>query len=100
MARNSTIACTDGAWTLVTDGPVSALRLQNIGTYMVMVQATAGAAPPAEGDAGGAGALQLERWQAIPAGVMLSDLFPGVIAGAGYVWVRGEVPARVSVSHA
>ena len=98
---HTTIALTDEAWTLLTAANVTAVRIQNISGYPVLVQATVGATPPSNNAAGKAGAVKLLPGEGWDADVALSTRFPGV-AGANrlYAWCDHSDAAGVSISHA
>ena len=98
MARHADVTVDETAWTQLTDGDASAIRVQNLSSYAVQLQATAGATAPETA----VGRVVL------PAGLIVADelsvLFGGV-AGAARVWARtvGDVSpqsATLSVSHA
>ena len=42
MARNETLTLASGQWTQLTNGDVTALRVENQGTWHVYLQAAAG----------------------------------------------------------
>jgi hypothetical protein len=98
MPQNTTITCAAGAWTLLTDSNVTALRVVHLGTEGIWLQATVGATPPS-GLAGTAGALPLLPNQILAADLSLADLFPGV-SGANRVYAYAPALTKVSVSHA
>ena len=90
------IALPTATWTLITDTNVTALRVQNVGADIVLLQATSGATAPTSSG----GAVCLIPGEGIAADQTLADLFPGV-ASAARVWARPlNAVSKVSVSHA
>lgn len=94
-ARNDNVTLAANAWTQITDGDVTAIRVQNIGTGAVWVKARVGAGALASLG----GAICLDPLMMIGADMPLADLFPGV-SGANRVYAWSEVGGLVSVSHA
>lgn len=95
MAQNTTITCEAGEWTLLTNGPVDAIRAVHLGTEGIWLQAAVGLNPPAST----AGAVPLLPNQVLAADISLVQLFPG-IAGADRVYAFAPATTKVSVSHA
>ena len=99
-ARNTDISLTTGAAVLLTDGAVSACRVQNQSGYTITLQATASATPPASR----AGGVTMSPYGTLAADMTLAQIFPGVGSGALYLWafvdIPSAVPSAVSVSHA
>lgn len=95
MARNDNVTLPPGAWTQLTNGDVTALRVQNIGNGAVLVKARVGAGALASPD----GSVTLDSLGMIEATTPLADLFPG-IAGANRVYGYSDSGGIVSVSHA
>ena len=94
-ARNDNVTLAAGAWTQITDGDVTALRVQNVGTGAIWIKARVGAGALASLG----GAICLDSMVAIGADMTLADLFPG-IAGANRVYAWSDNGGLVSVSHA
>ena len=98
MARNETLTLASDQWMQLTNGDVTALRVENQGTRHVYLQATAGGgtAPTST-----SGALSLGPAGVVAADLTLAQLWPGV-AGANRVWAyQAEgIVVPVSVSHA
>lgn len=94
-ARNDNVTLAAGAWTQLTDGDVSAIRVQNVGTGAIWIKARVGAG--ALTTLGGA--ICLDALMTIGADMSLSDLFPGV-SGANRVYAWSESGGLASVSHA
>lgn len=94
-ARNDNVTLPAGVWTQITDGDVTALRVQNIGSGAVFIKARVGAG--ALSSLGGA--ICLDALGMIPATTPLADLFPGV-SGANRVYALSDAGGIVSVSHA
>lgn len=95
MAFHGTRVVTTDAWTELTDGDVTACRVDNQGGYDVILQATVGATAPTSS----AGSQLLSARKTLTADMLLSDLFPGV-AGANRLWARSGCETSVEVSHA
>lgn len=95
MAQNDNITLTAGTWTLLTNGDVTALRVQNLGSGAVYIKARVGTG--ALSSIGGA--ICLDSMMAIGADQSLADLFPGV-SGANRVYGYSDAGGVVSVSHA
>lgn len=95
-ATNTDIDLPYGVWTLLTGADVTAVRVQNIGSDTIRLQATTGTTAPTSV----AGSLLVEPTAGVDASVDLADLFPGV-SGAARVWARplNDV-SKVAVSHA
>ena len=94
MPQNTTIALTANTWTQVTDADVTGIRLCNLGTEPVWMQATAGAVPPTDTS----GAVPLRPGEILTTDMTLTKLWPGVVGTRVYVY--SPVISRVSVSHA
>ena len=95
MARNDNVTCAANAWTQLTNGDVTALRVQNRGTQALALMATVGATPPSTT----AGAIGLDPGEISAADLTLAELFPGV-SGANRVYAYAYVASVASVSHA
>ncbi len=95
MAQNTFINTPPNAWTQVTSGTVSSLRVQNLSAFEVFVQATSANTEPVSVD----GSIMLQKGERIDSDITLATLFPGV-AGANRAWVYSNNWALVSVSHA
>lgn len=95
MAQDDTLPLAPGAWTLLTDSNVTALRAQMQSGDVLLLKATVGAVAPTNT----LGALKLDPLSILPADVTIASLWPGV-AGANRVY--GMIPSggTVSVSHA
>jgi hypothetical protein len=75
---------------------ITAIRIQNIGHDVLLLQATVGEVVPTSD----AGAIRIYPKDAITADQTLASLFPGV-PGANRVYVKGDRhPTRASFSHA
>lgn len=94
-ARNDNVVLAAGAWTQVTDGDVSAIRVQNIGTGAVWLKARVGTGAIATLG----GAICLDPLMTLGADTTLAELFPGV-SGGNRVYAWSEGGGLVSVSHA
>lgn len=94
-ARNNDVVLPAGAWTQLTDGDVTALRVQNLGTGVIWIMARVGAGAIASRS----GAICLDEFVAISADMTLAELFPG-ISGANRVYAWSDVGGLASVSHA
>ena len=93
---NTDIVLPNNVWTLLTDGNVSALRVQNIGEDVIQIQATSGTTAPTSA----AGSIWLNPGEGQAADQTLVALFPGV-ASAARVWGRPlNAASKASVSHA
>lgn len=95
MAQNTTVSLAAGAWTQLTDGNVTAMRICNLGTEGIWLQATVGAVAPTNTS----GALPLLPGQVMAADLTLAQLWPGV-SGANRIYALATVASRVSVSNA
>lgn len=95
MAKNTSVTTTPEAWTELTDGDVSAITFQVLGSHGVRVAATVGngSEPASTADVVYYFQGQGER------NVSLADLFPG-ITGANRVWAWSNAETTVFVSHA
>jgi hypothetical protein len=98
MPRNDTIPCPAGVWTLVTTNNVSSVRVSNLGSEIVWLQATLGAVPPS-GPNATAGAIPVYPQQTLTADLGLLYLFPGV-ENANRIYAMCAAPNSISVSHA
>jgi hypothetical protein len=95
MAQNVTTKFDADVWTQLTDADVTKITFQNRGPDTILVQVTASAVAPTGTD----GAIRYDRLQG-EAGILLSDLQPGVASGVRvYVQPEGNT-ADVFVSHA
>jgi len=94
MARNTTVVCAARTWTQVTTNDATAIRLCNLGSLALWVQASSSATPASTN-----GAIPLLPNEVIVADLLLTELFPGV-ANPVRVFVYAEEATRVSVSHA
>lgn len=95
-ARNTDISIAPGAPVSLTDGAVTACRVQNLSGWSISLQATATSTPPASR----AGGVALSPGGTLAADMTLAQLFPGVGSGALYLWAFVDIPCTVSVSHA
>ncbi|HMT45530.1 MAG TPA: hypothetical protein PKE59_00285 [Novosphingobium sp.] len=95
MARNDDVTLPAGAWTLITNSDVTALRVQNLGSGAVYIKARVGAGAVSSR----AGSICLDSLAMLPATTPLADLFPGV-EGASRVYALSDSGGVVSVSHA
>jgi hypothetical protein len=95
-ARHAPVNVTPGAAVAVSDGSVTAIRVNNLAAGEVFLQATATSAPPANRN----GAQRLGPYGTLAADLSLANLFPGVGAGPFWVWAFADTPATLSVSHA
>lgn len=95
MPQHDTLELDALTWTLITSNNVTTLRVTNLGTEAIWLQATATAVAPTNAD----GALPLHPNETLAGDLTLEQLYPGV-AGAARVYAMSAVPARVSVSHA
>lgn len=95
MARNDNVACAALAWTQLTNGNATAVRVHNLGTQAIALKATVGATPPTDTT----GAIGLQPGETTAADLTLEDLFPGV-SGANRLYAYAYVASTVSVSHA
>lgn len=94
MPRNTTVTCTGGAWTQITDADVTNLTFQNLSqTRSMLVKATTGSAPT---DTTGAAFYPPVNGEI---NVALTELFPGVTS-ATRVFVFAPLTVDVFVSHA
>ncbi len=94
-ARNSLVTLPAGVWTQITDGDVTACRVQNVGSDAVWIQGRVGAGSISSNS----GAVCLSAMMAILGDMTLAQIFPG-IAGANRVYAWSERGSAVSVSHA
>lgn len=95
MAQHDTLELDALTWTLITSNNVTALRVTNLGTEAVWLQATATAVAPSTTD----GALPLHPTETLATDLTLEQLFPGV-ASPARVYAMSAVAGRLSVSHA
>ena len=95
-ARHAPVNVTPGAAVAVSDGSVTAIRVNNLAAGEVFLQATATSAPPANRN----GAQRLGPYGTLAADLTLANLFPGVGVGPFWVWAFADTPATLSVSHA
>lgn len=94
MPRNTTVTCSGGAWTQITDADVTNITFQNLSqTRYMQVKATSGSAPT---DLTGAALYPPVNGEI---NVLLSELFPGVTGGVR-VFVYAPLTVEVYVSHA
>lgn len=94
-ARNDNVTLAAGAWTQITDGDVTSLRVQNVGTGAIWIKARVGAGALASLG----GAICLDPLMTIGADMTLAELFPGV-SGANRVYAWSDMGGIASVSHA
>lgn len=95
MAANATISIPAATWTLLTDGNVTAARVQNVGAWYLLVKATVGAVAPSTD----AGAIVLDAGEGFAADLTLAQLLPGV-SGANRLYGYCVKECKASVSHA
>lgn len=95
MAQNTTIKLESSVWTLLTDANVTALRVKMQSGDRLLLKATVGATAPTTS----AGAIALDPLQILPADVVITSIWPGVI-GANRVYGYIATGGTVSVSHA
>lgn len=95
MPQHDTLDLAANAWTLLTDAPVTTLRVTNLGTEPIWLQATATAVAPASA----AGALPLHPGETLAGDLTLEQLYPGVTSAAR-IYALSPTAGRVSVSHA
>lgn len=95
MTQNTTISLPAGTWTQVSDSNVTSIRVVNLGTEPIWLQATAGAVAPTST----AGALPLLPGQILAADLTIAQLWPGVV-NANRVYALSPNASRVSVSNA
>jgi len=94
MPRHITLGSLPIGWTQATGADVTALRIQNSGSFEIRLQRGTEAAP-----ASLAGALTLRPGQVLPADVEIAVLWPGI--GGARVWIWSDIPqGGVSISHA
>ncbi len=94
MAQNTDIVLNSAGWTELTNADAASIRVENIGSVDVKLQATSGSAPS---DALGSIVLPVRQMLVNEA---LADLWPG-LSGATRVFAIGAgFNAKVSVSHA
>lgn len=99
MPQSANIPLAARAWTPLTSAAVTALRVQNLTRWPILLQATVGAAPPTADAAGKAGAIKLGEDMVLGADRLLSEVWPGV-TGANRVYAWTDIDGEVSVSHA
>lgn len=95
-ARHAPVNITPGAAVAVSDGSVTAIRINNLAASDVFLQATTTSTPPANRN----GAQRLGPYGTLAADLSLADLFPGVGAGPFWVWAFADAALTLSVSHA
>lgn len=98
-ARNTDIFLTTGAAVLLTDGAVSACRVQILptsGGRGVILQATTNSTPPSSPSGG----VRLDPGEILAADMTLAQLFGGIGPSEMYLWGFAVAPCTVSVSHA
>ena len=100
-ARNTDVSLTADTWTQLTASDVTALRVQNMTRFVVIIQATVGATPPAGATLADQikGGIRLLPDMGIATDLTLATMFPGV-AGATRVYATCAYNVDVSVSHA
>lgn len=94
MAQNATASAAANAWTELTNGNVTGITFQNVGSNHILVKGTSGQNAPSTTD----GAIRYNPGQG-ERNVALSDLFPGV-SGANRVYIWAPAATPVVVSHA
>lgn len=94
MAHSNVAVTTTAAAQLTTS--VSAARVHNLGQVDVILQATATSTPPTDR----AGGIKLAAGQTLAADLPLAELFPGIGAGAMFLWAFADVATTLAVSHA
>ena len=95
MPRQTTVTCTEGVWTQLTDADVTAMTFTVTDPgAVVMVLATAGAVAPTDTD----GAIPY-RYGEGERNVDLADLFPGVTSANRVYALSTTGNARVVASH-
>lgn len=93
MAQNTTINLTANTWTQLSDGNVTVMRVMNLGTESIWVQATVGEVAPTTTN----GAIAVKPGEISI--LTLATMWPGV-AGANRIYARSAPAGRVSVSNA
>lgn len=94
MAQNTTVTVPAKTWTQLTDGNVTAITFQNVGSEPVHIKMTATATAPTDIS----GSLVYAPRQG-ERNVALADLAPGV-ASAARVYAWASAAAKVMVSNA
>lgn len=99
MPRDTTITLNPRQWNQLTNADVTAIAVQHLGSYPVMIMASSAAQPV--GDPGvGNSARMLKPGEHWPDTVLLADLWPG-IASPVRVWAWSEISGeKIAVSHA
>lgn len=95
MPQNTTISLAAATWQQLTDANVTSIRVVNLGTEPIWLQATVGASAPSTTNGG----LPLRPGEILAADLTLAQLWPGV-ASANRVYAYSPNAARVSISHA
>jgi len=94
MPRHITLASLPAGWTQATSGDVTAIRIQNTGSFAIQIQ-RGSAATPSSLD----GAITMAPGQILPADMVLAALWPG--ASGSRVWIFASIAqGGVSISHA
>jgi hypothetical protein len=93
MAKNENETVTNTEWSQLTDADVTAIRVQNLGSYPLWLMATAGATPPSTTS----GAIRLGAGLTMAADLTLDDLWPGVAGTRVYALVDYSAPPAASV---
>lgn len=99
MPQTANVTLAPRAWTPLTNAAVTALRVQNLTRWPILLQATVGAVPPTADAAGKAGAIKLGEDMVLGADRPLSELWPG-LTGANRVYAWTDIDGEASVSHA
>lgn len=96
MPRHTTVKLAPGAWTLLNPDAVAGIRVQNIGPFQLIIQATDDAGTPPVDIAG---AIYLQSGEALTPDQTIAGLFGGT-AGAAHLWGLMIAGGSVSVSYA
>lgn len=93
MPRHETLDINPNIWTLLTDDLVDRIRIQNQSVFDVILQATLTVSPPETTDGG----LRIS-----PSSTFSDELnnsFLGVGEPPYFLWIRSDLPCRISMSH-
>lgn len=98
MPRNTNVILQRGIWTLVSQGAISKIRLQNQSSSDgIWIQATAGeGTPPTNIE----GSIRIPAMEVVGTNWTIAELWPGV-SGANAIWAMTQsTSVTLSVSHA
>ena len=96
-AKNENVPSPRGIWTTLNDSAITAATVENLKETDLILMATSGATPPADGNASG---IRLKGGQGIKSSDTLAVLFPGVTSPDYIHSLSLSLDGEAFISHA